>query len=659
MPGWQDDPIVQPAQQAQGGSWQDDPVVQPAPRSGVQEFGRQLALTGRAGVEGVTDLASVFANPVGVILNAGLKSLGIDYQFPEQSQAVSQALTDAGVAQPETKTEQVVNSIGRRATGAAASMGIGSVAASAPGVTGQVGASLASNPVVQAASSVTGPLAREAAVQAGAGPVGQFVADFAGSLAPGAASFAGPSATRAGFRGGEQGRQTVEQNIDSFGRAGTTPSVGQATESRVMRGTESLLSRTPGGAGPMVAKAESQADDLAKTIELRASQLAKKTSAEQAGRQIQREVSGEGGFIDQFKAKQGALYDELDKFIPPSSSVDVGKTRQALDALNQNIKGAEAVSKFFQNSKIKGIQQALETDAGDAGKLPYEAVKKLRTLVGREMADSGIASDVPRSKWKALYGALSEDLGGAVKGNPKAEAAWSRANNYTKAGMRRIESIESVIDKSGGPEAIFKAATANTKEGATTLRSVMQSLDDEGRRMVSATVLRRLGIAKAGVQGELGDQFSTESFLTNWNMLSKEAKATLFDRYGPQFRGDIDQIAKFTSNLREGSQVFKNPSGTAQAAGQAATIGGLAASVVTGNFAAAAAILGGMGAANLSARLMTNPRFVRWLAQTTKVPAGATGSAVTSLAQLAKSTGDEDIATAAAILEKDQKDKQK
>jgi hypothetical protein len=372
---------------------------QPQPqRSTVQELGRQLALTGRAGVEGVSDIASVFANPVGVILNAGLKALGVDYQFPEQSGAVSKALTDAGVAAPENKTEQVVNSIARRATGAAATMGAGSVVAAAPGVTGQVGASLASNPVVQAVSSATGPVAREIAQQSGAGPVGQAVADFAGSLAPGVASFAGPAATRAGFRGGEEGRQTVAQNIETFNKAGTTPSVGQATESRALRGAESLLSRTPGGAGPMIAKAEGQADDLAKIVEKRASELAKKTSGEQAGRQIQREVSGEGGFIDQFKAKQGALYDELDKFIPANTSVSVSKTRQALDDLNQSIKGAENVSKFFQNSKIKGIQEALEGDAGKSGQLPYEALKKLRTLVGREMTDAGIASDVPRSK---------------------------------------------------------------------------------------------------------------------------------------------------------------------------------------------------------------------------------------------------------------------
>jgi hypothetical protein len=50
------------------------------------------------------------------------------------------------------------------------------------------------------------------------------------------------------------------------------------------------------------------------------------------------------------------------------------------------------------------------------GKLPYEALKKLRTLVGREMADSSIVSDVPRSKWTALYGALVEGHGRRGRG---------------------------------------------------------------------------------------------------------------------------------------------------------------------------------------------------------------------------------------------------
>lgn len=650
----------------------DGPSVQPqqSSRSVGQEFGRQLGLTGRAIGEGVVDLASVFANPLSVVMNAGLKSLGVDYQFPEQSSAFSQQLTAAGVPAPENQTEQLINQIGRRATGAAATMGAGGVLAQAPGVTGRVGATLASNPVVQAASSATGPIAREFAAESGAGPVGQFAADLAGSLAPGVVAAAAPAATRAGFRGGEAGRQRVEQNIDTFKRAGTMPTVGQATESRVMRGAESLLSRTPGGAGPMVAKAESQADELGAMLEKRASELMRKTSAEQAGRQIQRSISGEGGFLETFKAQQGKLFDELDQFLPKDRLVDVSKTKAALANLNAEIPGAPNISKFFQNSRISGIERALSADTAPMpgamdkfapgvateGKLPYEALKKLRTLVGNEMADAGIASDVPRSKWKALYAALSEDMKQAADGaGPQAQAAWTRANNYTRAGMRRIEAIESVIDKNGGPEAIFRAATSNTKEGATTLRAVMQSVDKEGQKMVTATVLRRLGLAKAGVQGELGDQFSTETFLTNWNLLSKEAKRALFDRYGPTFRSDMDQIARVAGNLRVGSQVFRNPSGTSQATAQAATAATFVVSVLSGNVGTAGAVAAGVGGANLSARLMTNPRFVRWLAQTTRMPVGASASAVNSLANIAKQTGDHDIALAVAALEHQQK----
>lgn len=661
-------------------------------RTNTQELGRQLALTGRAAAEGVVDIASVVANPLSVVMNAGLKALGVDYQFPEQSGAFSRQLTDMGVAAPENQTEQLVNQIGRRATGAGVAARLGGAIAAAPGMAGYIGGALASNPVVQAVSSATGPVAREIAAESGAGPVGQFAADLAGSMAPGIASVAAPAATRVGFRGGEAGRQRVEQNIQTFQRAGTTPSVGQATESRVMRGAESLLSRTPGGAGPMVRKAESQADDLAAMIEQRASELMRKTSAEQAGRQIQKSISGEGGFVETFKAQQGKLFDELDNFLPKDSRVDVSKTRTALSSLNAEIPGAPNVSRFFQNAKLRGIETALTKDidarpplmaagmddpateifeiirkvdpqkaeqwAGEIfrdGKLPYEAVKKLRTLVGNEIADAGLASDVPRSKWKALYAALSDDLKGAADGaGPQAQAAWKRANNYTRAGMRRIETIESVIDKNGGPEAIFRAATSNTKEGATTLRAVMQSLDKDGQKMVTATVLRRLGLAKAGVQGELGDQFSTESFLTNWNLLSNEAKRALFDRYGPRFRADMDQVAKVTANLRAGSQVFRNPSGTSQATAQAATAATFVVSVLSGNVGTAGAVAGGVAGANLSARLMTNPRFVRWLAQTTKIPAGATGSAINSLANIARETGDRDIALAVAALEHEQ-----
>lgn len=590
----------------------------------------------------------------------------------------SQSLASAPELSPQNRSEEVGTAVTRSLGGTLTGVGTGQALQQAGPTAARIGKSLAANPAMQTTGAVTGAVSADIAREAGAGPVGQAVAGIAGGMAPGVLGAGAVAATRGAFRGGEAGRQTVEDNIRTFERAGTTPSVGQATESRVARAAENVLASAPGGAGPVTAKAISQADDLAANIETRAAQLVRKTSAEQAGRKIQQAVSGEGGFVDRFKAQQGELYDKLDKHIQPQTSVDVTRTQKALAALNSDIPNAPELSKFFKNAKIQGIERALESDAlgpkpasgsfaiaqaegqirsGATSMLPYEAVKKLRTLVGNEMADAGLASDVPRSKWKALYAALSSDLEvAATASGPAGKSAWTRANNYTRAGLRRLETIDHVIDKNGGPEAVFRAATAGTKEGATTLRAVMQSVDAEGKKTISATVLRRMGTAKSGAQNELGDQFSTETFLTNWNGLSKEAKATLFDRYGPSYRSDMDAIAKTAANLREGSQVFRNPSGTAQKAVLFTTVGSFFTALGTGQVGVAGGIGAGVGAANLAGRLMTNPRFVRWLAQTTKAPQGAYVAAVNSLATQAKQTGDVDLARAVAILEQNQRD---
>jgi hypothetical protein len=488
----------------------------------------------------------------------------------------------------------------------------------------------------------------------------------------------------------------------------------------------------------MAERAEEQAANIGAGIERRASQLSPRASAEQAGRAIERGVRGEGGFVDNFKAKQSELYDDLDQYVQPQSRIRVDSTTGALRDINAEIKGAKNTSKLFQNARLKTIEGALQkdlaepTDATEAlddaisklealqrsrdqaaahardfraftkdqaargenfrpvgsmprvgarasnfpdrvtegfsaekdaveaarqasvsaadvykslgnlraaveqsqGTLPYEAVKKLRTLVGNEMADSSILSDVPRSKWKAVYAGLTSDIEKAAQAaGPEAYASWKRANNYTRAGMRRLEMIDHVVEKNGGPEAVFTAATSGTKEGATTLRAVMQSLPPDAQKTVSATVLRRLGRATPGRQNDLGEKFSTETFLTNWNSMSPQAKAVLFDRYGPEFRGNIDQIAKVASNLREGSKVWQNPSGTSQGAAQMGTAVAFASAVASGNVGVASGIAAGVGGSNLMARLMTHPPFVKWLAKTTKAPANVMPTLLTQLAQ--------------------------
>ena len=500
-----------------------------------------------------------------------------------------------------------------------------------------------------AVAGITGSTAGQFAAEQGASNEVQVLAGLAGGVAPSVARIGIAEGARRLARGGEEGRQRVAQNIQTFEDAGTKPSIGQATESRVARATESLLTRAPGGAGRMADRAEAQGQEIGANIETLATKLSPKASGEQAGRAIQRGITGDDGFVAAFKKKQETLYDELDTHIAKDMPVKVGKTSAALQDLNQDIKGAPAISEFFKNAKIKGIEGALKADTKNGATLPYEAIKKLRTLVGREMADSSIMSDVPRSKWKALYAALSGDLESAATGaGPKATAAFNRANNFTRAGMKRLEVLDSVVDKAGGPEAVFRAATSGAKEGATTLRAVMQSLPDKAKKTLSAGVLRRMGRATSGRQDDLGEKFSTETFLTNWNAMSPQAKAVLFDRYGKGFRQDMDSVAKVASNLREGSAVFRNPSGTSQAAAQTGAVVAFVTALATGSPGTAAVVAGGIGGANLSARIMTNPAAVAWLAKTTKAPRSALPALINQAAQ----SNDPDLRELAALMKK-------
>lgn len=675
------------------------------PRSLGQEVGRQAGLAGRYLAEGALSLPALVANVPALLADKALEAAGSDFRFGDQNAAVSGLLSAAGLPQPETDTERVVGVASRGMAGG------GSLPAVASRFAGPVAQTLTAGPLAQTLGGATGAVSSDKARENGAGYGGQLLAGMAGGAAPAVIGSVAPAATRLAFRGGEAGRQRVSDNLGAFNRVGTTPTVGQATESRAMRGAESLLSRTPGGAAPVIRAAEQQADDMGAELVRRAERLSSRSTPEKAGRAIQEGIEGRGGFLESAKAKRAELYSEVDSAIDPGSRVTVDNTRRALAGLNQKIPGAPNVSNNFVNARIRGLEGDLRQDtqglaslldrpdvsdeikeaarailaggdpppdAGNAalmigsgaapprvarstaegmvdGRLPYQALAKLRTLVGQELDDAGLASSVPRNKWKTLYGALSQDLETAARqAGPAAYAKWRRANNYYAASSKRMDDIAFVLDKNGGPEKVFAAATSGTKDGATVLRQVMRSLPKDGQRAVSAAVLRKLGKARPGQQDADGAAFSAESFLTEWNKISPEAKAVLFDRLGSGFRKDMDDVAKVAANLREGSGVFRNPSGTGQAAIQYTTIGGFMMALLTGNFGAAGTVAAGAAGANLASRLMVNPKFVKWLASSSRAPRGAEGALIAQLARIG--ADDPEVAAVAEYLN-DQRNK--
>ena len=264
-------------------------------RSAADILGRTFGLAGRDVLEGLSGIAGIVTNPISLGVNTVSNALGgPDLATEDFRGSVSSALTEAGVPAPETRGEQAVSNINQFVVGGGGTIGLGRAVATqtAGAVSRAVGSNLAANPALQGTSAVSAGTAGEAAEELGASPGVKLAAQLAGGIVPGVATVGAQAGTRRAIRGGEAGRQRVEQNIDTFGRAGTSPTVGQATEGRIARATESLLSRTPGSAGKIISKATTQADEVGVRVQQRADELARKATPERAGRAIEKGITG-------------------------------------------------------------------------------------------------------------------------------------------------------------------------------------------------------------------------------------------------------------------------------------------------------------------------------------------------------------------------------
>jgi hypothetical protein len=593
---------------------QPDAAPAPSLLSRISDVGRQLGLTARAAVNGVAALPAMAADAVTGPINAALdyyddhraptaselvtgKQKG--YRFKQQAPLLDHFLTEMGLPEPQNATERVVQGMSSGVAGAATGAGLGGVLAKASNpVVQSVGDAMAAGRGLQAVSGATGAGAAGIARENGVGPVGQAAAGLAGGLAPALVPAATGAAVRAALRGGEEGRQSVQRVVQAFDAAGAQPTVGQATGNKLIQGVESGLAKVPGGAGVMQEVAERQSAKLQEAVQQLSNDLAPTANSVSAGEAIQRGIKA---FKDGFKVEQRDLYNTLGRELPKDTPIDVSRTAEVLANMNADIEGAPALSAWFKNAKIQGIEGALQEDLRSASPttgaysglgvapqpvttLPYEAIKKLRTLVGDEITDGSILSDVPRSKWQQLYGALTDDLGAAAKAaGPKAEAAWNAANDYTRQHMQRLDELSSIVSRDA-PEKVFQAAISGTGEGGTVINRVMSALPAPEKSEVAAAVLQRLGRATPGQQNAMGDAFSSETFLTNLSKMSSAARDALFGH--PTMNGALDQLENFAqiaASRREAGKYLANPSGTARATAQI----GLASGIGTGAVMAA------------------------------------------------------------------------
>jgi hypothetical protein len=394
----------------------------------------------------------------------------------------------------------------------------------------------------------------------------------------------------------------MQQRILALRDAGiNNPTMGLASGNRLIGGVENLLQSAPGAIGVMERARNDAINGLRTNVDNAADLSATNRGSTAAGGAIQKGLAEtfKGGIKD----RTDALYSALDQYIDPQQPVLVGSTIGKLNELTTPIKGAPNVSSRFINGTIKGLAEDFAKDTAGApssvmvfpqppkagggimnapveqpprlveipaqpptNRLPWEAVKKTRTLVGENLSDGVLATGVPDRQWKALYGSLSDDMSNAAQATgPAAEAAFNRATNYNRAAMGRLEQVAPFANATT-PEQSFNmlANAANERGSLSTLQAVKKSLPQDARGQVAGTIIERLGRAANGVQNADGSVWSPETFLTNWNKMTPQARNELFSGFknAPEVKANVEAVANATSMMRDSSKMWANPSGT-------------------------------------------------------------------------------------------------
>jgi hypothetical protein len=479
--------------------------------------------------------------------------------------------------------------------------------------------------------------------------------------------------------GGAKQIAEAGERLASFINTGVSPSLGQVTFNRGIQTVELALGSIPGSSGYIAKFAQKAQDDFGKRVANIVTRVMSEDGALVGGKivipdetvvgkvlqkavgdkNIYNPVNSVDSWTGRFNSLTSLLYSKVDDYVPKNTLFTIDNTLNKFKNILNPVTGAEITSKELQDPFLQKIFTSITKDLkANGGKLSYEGVKNIRSEIGSKISENLIANKQV-GNLKQLYASLSSDIENNVltTGGAKAMNALRRANRTWEAGTTKLEDFLQPIFNKANPDLIVRELMAGAREGATRLNALKTSFKPEQYKVLVSSIIDRMGrIAPGqGLAAEVGEEaagqvgrFSSETFLTNWNKLSPAARQTLFSGKGfpKTMAKDLNDLLQVSNVIRESGKTFRNPSGTAdRLAGIGIGIGG-AAGVVTGNPMFLAAMPLVMFGANVTSKLMTNPRFVSWAARATKIAGnkGIEGMAehITKLGAIAASAGPEE-----------------
>lgn len=509
--------------------------------------------------------------------------LGLDKPFVEQLQGL---LTKAGVAEPTTATERIL-----QAAAGGVSSGVGGVAAgqalmkSATPIAQAAGAMLAEAPASQIASDIVGSSAAQAAGELGLGAGSQVAAAIIGGGLGGKL----PASGRA-----MPNPLTVEQFGKEAKKAVESPFGGKALErlaTEVQADPETIAAAERLGITQYLqpdhvstSQVVREIGQAVKSIPGSAARSAEMEGLQQVGARASKLVEDLGGTRDLSTLSEGVrtelksqaaalkstsdkLYEEIAQALPTNTRVRADKTLAFIQDRAKEMNGVENLTPIEKELLAKLTPQQIASKSGKSVKqIPptYALVDELRKDVGEIAGGPGVVPDRSTRIAKQLRELMTEDQEVAAQAAGVADK-WAQAKDAVKLRKGLEDDMASLFGKEFDQSLVTKLTTSTTglsKGDADRFAGIVKAIPASMRQNV---VVSALGSAfgNATKNGELN--FNTFSkFYENLGK-NKQAEAAVFSNLPPGAKSAFDDLAKVSKSIAQATRE-NIPTGRVQSA---------------------------------------------------------------------------------------------
>jgi hypothetical protein len=545
----------------------------------LQEIGRQVGLTGRGVIEGVTGLAGIVIDPVTRLANVALPATA---QIPTMQQATAQVLNTAGFPQPRNAVERMVNQAVQGASSGGAMAAAGRLAQmSAAPVTSEVGRMLAAQPVAQMAAGAGAGAAGQAVREAGGIPAGEIGASLLGGIAGGAAGARLTAAPRV-----PAVAPKVQPIVEEAGRRGVPVMTSDVVppETFIGKAGQRIGERIPiAGTGPLRAEQQQArieavrnvlrdfgADDAANLSDDIMKDLATKRSAD----------------IQKYSQSKKEVINRLaDRGVVPVPRAITAIDEQIADLTRRRTEGSDEA--------IQRLQQ-IKTDVQNRNLFQIEAYRQdeLSKIFMDDPARpmSIAARDAGEKALRAIYGPVRDDMMDFIKktGERRDVDKFMVANKRLSetANDLKMASLKSVLKSGEATSEVVNRLLFSQKPSE--VRQLYSGLTPAGRATARASILSQAA-EKAKFETQDGTKmFSPEKFNAEIKRLQPQI--------GVFFRGDdlkqVEGLSRVLNLTRRAGEA-----GVATATGQETVpfVAGSALQSFLGSFGGTLAAAGGIG----------------------------------------------------------------